>query len=271
MVDIAAMLPRLEDKVTVVTGAGQGLGQVTAELFSKLGAIVVILDLNSERARSVAENITARGAEALVVIGDVSDDQFVASTARAVQARYGRCDVLVNNAAINSYGPLEDFPVEEWDRVTAVNLRGPFLCLQEFGRMMLAQGTGSVVNIASIAASAPSPLGGAYSASKAGLVMLTRLAAVEWGLYGIRVNAVRAGLMNTPMADRFNDDPAARRMRDSMVPIGGVCDPIDVASVIAFLASDASSYVTGESIEVDGGLMQTFISHIPRPGVAHTN
>jgi NAD(P)-dependent dehydrogenase (short-subunit alcohol dehydrogenase family) len=258
---------RLDDRVIVVTGAGQGLGEAVCEVVGALGGRVVALDLDGERAAAVAERLGERGVDAFPVTADVSDEASVRAAAAATLERFGTCDGLVNNAGIIGFTPLEDLSVEDWDRVMAVNVRGSFLCAKHFGRLMLDRGRGAIVNIASVAGTAPEPTGGAYGPSKAAAIMLARQIATEWGSRGIRANAVSPGIMRTPMAEGFNSDPEAYRRRLEMVAIHRIGDPHEVARVVAFLLSDAASYLTAQNIEVDGGLMQMMIKALPRPGV----
>lgn len=262
---------RLDGHVVVVTGAGQGLGETTCEVLGELGARVVALDVDADRARVVADRLVdrlvERGAEALAVACDVADEAAVQAAAATTRDTFGRCDGLVNNAGVISWSPLEDLAVEEWDRVMAVNTRGPFLCTKHFGRMMLAQERGAIVNIASVAGTVPEPSAGAYAASKAALIMLGRQVATEWGGRGIRANTVSPGIMRTPMAERFNSDPDAYARRLEMVAVHRLGHPREVAQVVAFLLGDASSYLTAQNLEVDGGLMQMLIKVLPRPGV----
>lgn len=260
-------------EVVVVTGAGRGLGRATALTFGTAGAAVAVLDRDEPAAAEVARELRDKGGAALAVGCDVSDPDSVTSAARLVSAELGDPHVLVNNAGVVSFAPLEDVDVAEWDRLIGINLRGQFLCMQAFGRPMLARGSGAIVNVSSISAAAPSLLSGAYSPSKAGVTMLARLAAGEWGARGVRVNAVQPGMMSSSMSAVF--DEAAMRGREqaarTAVPLGRVGDVAEVAAVIAFLASDAAAYVSGESIEVDGGLLQSFFRSVPRPGVGGRN
>lgn len=247
--------------VAVVTGAGRGLGASTAELFAELGATVVVVDVDGGAARATADRIGG-----LALAADVSAPQDVRAAADAVREAFGRCDVLVNNAGTVMFERLEDVSPEAWDRMVAVNLRGPFLCTQAFGELMREQGSGSIVNVASVAATSPQAFSGPYSATKAGVEILARQTAVEWGRHGIRANSVSPGIMLTPMAEGFLADPAVRAERERFLAQRRIGRPEEVASVIAFLASAAASYLTGQNLVVDGGLLQMVVRLLPRPG-----
>lgn len=256
----------LERKVIAITGAGRGLGGSIARICVGYGAAVALLDRDESAAKELADELTGTGAAAIAVACDVAVESEVADAVAAVQSQLGTCDGLVNNAGILQFTPLEDLPVAEWDDVMAVNLRGMFLCTKHFGKVMLDKGTGSIVNIASVAGTIPEYLGGAYSASKAGGIMLARQTAVEWGTRGVRANAVSPGIMQTPMAQQFLNDAESYARRVEMVAQGRIGAADEVAEVIAFLLSDRSSYVTAQNIEVDGGMMQMLVKLLPHPG-----
>ncbi len=234
----------------VVTGGARGIGKVIADRLRLDGLTVVALDVIPDSDD--------------VILCDVSDPQAIAAAAEEI----GPVDVLVNNAAIWRFAALESADVEDFDQVLAVNVRGPFLCSQAFGRGMLERRRGSIVNIVSIAAALANPSVGAYSPSKAALLALTRQTAVEWGPRGVRCNAVGPGLVPTEGAGVY-DDPDVRARRSAAVPLQRLAEPREVAEVVAFLASERASYVTGQVIYVDGGFSHTLMSTLPRPaGIA---
>jgi glucose 1-dehydrogenase len=265
--DVSGAYDDLRDKVVVVTGAGQGIGAVSAARLCELGARVVLLDVDGDKLAATTAGLNERGLAATGIECDVSDEAAVAAAVATVRSDHGRCDVLVNNAGIIEWSPLEKLDRAGWDRTLAVNLTGCFLCARGFGALMLERGAGSIVNIASVAGSAPEALAGAYSASKAGVIMLARQLAVEWGPRGLRANAISPGIFAAPMAAGFNADPDSLRRREAIVPSRRIGEPAELAAVVAFLASDASSFVNGQNLEVDGGMMQALIRLLPHPGV----
>jgi NAD(P)-dependent dehydrogenase (short-subunit alcohol dehydrogenase family) len=263
----AAVDGSLRGRVAVVTGGAAGIGRATCWAFAAAGARIVVLDRDAVGCHEAAEELRRRGAEALAVVADVANKDDVEAASRETTAAFGGCDVLVNNAAIVTWFGLEELDVTEWERVLSINLTGAFLCMQLFGRQMLIRGRGSIVNVASVAASSPEVGAGAYAPAKAGLAMLTRQAAVEWGPRGVRVNAVSPGV-DTGQASQFLQDAASVRRRKRMIPLGRFGNPDEVARIITFFASDASSYVNGQNVEVDGGLMQMMLRVLPHPGIA---
>jgi NAD(P)-dependent dehydrogenase (short-subunit alcohol dehydrogenase family) len=197
---------------------------------------------------------------------DTSDPASVAAAAAEVQRAFGGCDVLVNNAGLLRSGPLESLSLEDWNHLLSVNLTGYFLCAQSFGKQMLAARRGSIVHVASVAAHHPQPRSGAYSASKAGVAILSQQLAVEWGPSGIRSNVVSPGLIRTPLSEAFYQSPGVSERRAQMVPSRRIGAPEDIADVVLYLASDRAAYVNGADVAVDGGFAAVLMDTVPRPG-----
>lgn len=261
----------LVERVCVVTGGGSGIGAETARQLASAGAYVAILDCDERSAADVAADIERQGGRSIGIAADVTNTQSIAAAAVFVERELGACQVLVNNAAILSTDPVMTLELEKWNRLIAVNLTGALVCAQTFGRQMAkARRGGSIVNIASIAGEYPMYLGGSYSVSKAGLMMLSRVLSLELAEHGIRSNVVAPALVRTPFSEFAYQDPELVRKREQMVPVGRISTPLDVANTIVFLASERSSYINGQEIHVDGGLSQTLMSLIPRPASAPT-
>ena len=255
----------LDGAVAVITGAAGGLGVAVAESLAAAKASLVLLDVSVDALAPLAAAIESTGApRPLTLACDVTDADRVEEVAREVEKRVGPCAVLVNNAAVYQRAALEEHSIALWDMTLAVNLRGYFLCTRAFGRSMLANGSGSIVNVASIAAQGPTPGAVSYCVSKAAIVALTRQTALEWGPRGVRTNAVSPGFMSTPMSSAFGDEELVR-LREKRVPVGRIGTTEEVARVIAFLAGDGASYVNGVNITIDGGLTQTLSQTFPRP------
>ena len=241
-------------KIAIVTGAAQGIGKRTAELLAERGYSLALSDLRSpsDTVRAVA----AHGAEVIEFLGDIADEGVVSGFAAAVRHRWGRADVLVNNAGISMIAPAEGLSAADYRRVLEVNLVAPFLLAKAFGAIMLSQGSGSIINVSSVAGLVGVSDRAAYNASKHGLIGLTRTLAAEWGGRGLRVNAVCPGWVKTEMdlADQaggsYTDADITNR-----VPMGRFAAPAEIAACVLFLASDESSYVTGSDLVVDGGLV----------------
>jgi NAD(P)-dependent dehydrogenase (short-subunit alcohol dehydrogenase family) len=243
----------LAGKVAVVTGAGGGLGGAIVTALYEAGATPVLLDVDSEKLDEAASHFeTLSKGRPITIACDVTDVGAIESAASQVQAQFGQCDILVNNAAILRRAELEEHPVDLWDRILAVNLRGYFLCTQAFGWPMCKGPGGSIVNIASLAADSPSFSNGAYCASKAGVLALTRSTALEWGPYRVRANAVSPAYMRTPMVEDMSPEVVASRSH--IVPLGRIGDTSEIARVVTFLAGPDASYLTGINVPVDGAL-----------------
>ena len=242
----------MQKRVAVVTGAAQGIGRRTAETLARRGFALALVDLRAPVETTAALD---RGTDVLGFAADITGEEAVAEFAQAVDSRWGRVDVLVNNAGISFIAPAETVALSDFRRVLEVNLVAPFLLARSFGRHMLAAGKGSIINIASVAGLVGVADRAAYNASKHGLIGLTRTLAAEWGGRGVRVNAVCPGWVKTEMdvADQagggYTDADITGR-----VPMGRFATADDIARAVAFLADDeASGFINGQALAVDGG------------------
>ena len=254
---MAGKTGRVACKVALVTGAASGLGAATAKVLAAAGASVMLTD-RDPAVETVALAITADGGVAAFMQHDVSDEAAWAAVVTATTARFGRLDVLVNNAGVSGgLLPLLDHSLEDWRRVTSINLDGVFLGLRHCGPIMAAQGSGSVINLSSILGKVGMANAAAYCASKGGVLLLTKAAALEWAPLGIRVNSVHPGFIETPMvANALHEAENGNEMRDQLIaahPLGRFGVPDEIANAVLFLASDESSFMTGAELVVDGG------------------
>ena len=238
----------LAGKVAVVTGGASGIGSAIVDAFAAKGATVVVLD----RAMQAAQRKVSQGSAAAAIDCDVTLEQSVADAITAVSAQFDRIDILVNSAGIAVTDAAEDLTIDSWDRTMAVNLRGAFLVSQQAGRIMLAQGNGTVISLASQAATIALPGHLAYCASKSGLVGLTKVLALEWAGRGVTANTISPTVVMTPLARELWDNPDGEALK-AQIPTQRFAEPEEIAAVAVFLASDAAKMINGVDLLVDGG------------------
>jgi NAD(P)-dependent dehydrogenase (short-subunit alcohol dehydrogenase family) len=243
-------LTPLDGRIAVVSGGARGIGFETVKALKENGATVVIVDINAEAGAKAAKELNVDFFEV-----DLTHSGQVTKLATDIRAKYGRIDIAFNNAGIAVNVPSEECTDEDWHKVISINLNAVFYCCRQFGRIMLEQGKGSIINTASmsgIISNTPQPQA-AYNASKAAVIMLTKSLAGEWAKRGVRVNSISPGYIGTEMTKIGMSNPEWHREWLHLTPMGRVGEPREVASVVVFLASDASSYLTGSNLVVDGG------------------
>ena len=259
---------RFAGQVAVVTAGGSGIGAATARRLAGEGAAVVIADLSGTRAETVASGITTNGGRAAAIKMDASDSEAVQRTIRLALDTFGRLDVMMNNAGLAEPAPLEEISLESWNRVIAVTLTSAFLGMKHCLPIMRAQGKGVIVNTASISGMAADYGLSSYNAAKAGVINLTRSAALENARHHIRINCVCPGAVDTRGIQILGRDRAdeLRRQHAAVHPIGRVGEANEIASTVLFLASEEASFITGAALVVDGGLTaHTGLPHFQRP------
>ena len=248
----------LSGKIAIVTGGNQGIGFGITRGLVGAGATVVIANRRAAEGQKAAETLQKEGFTAIAIPTDVSQKASIAAMVEKVMNQFQKIDILVNNAAVMIRKPLEEFEENEWDTIINTNLRGLFLCSQLVGREMIKKKKGRIINISSILSQIVQPGRGVYATGKAGVSQLTRALALEWSKYNINVNAIGPGLTMTPINQKyFEDNPDELKKIVDNIPLAREAYPEDYAGAAVFLASDASSYITGQTLLVDGGM--TFV------------
>jgi 3-oxoacyl-[acyl-carrier protein] reductase len=242
----------LKDKVAVVTGASQGIGRDTARALTEAGAKVVVAARNEEKLTALVSDIAAAGGEAFAVKMDVADAEQVKAGFKLVIEKFGRIDILVNNAAVTRDGLAMRMKKEDWETALQTNLTGAHFCVQQVLPVMMKARAGRIINISSVVAQSGNAGQANYVAAKAGLIGLTKAIAIEIASRGITVNAVAPGFIETPMTDVLPDK--VKEELKTRIPLGRMGSPRDVAAAIVFLASDEAGYITGHVLNVNGGM-----------------
>ena len=247
---------RLDGKVAVVIGGGGGIGRYLAEGLSRYGAKVAIASRNIEKLKKVAEEIGSKtGGDVEAFQVDVTDEKSVAQLREQVLSRYGTVDILVNSQGFNVKRPAIEFPVQDWDALFDVNVKGTLLACREFGKVMVEKRKGKIINMSSVRGIRATKWGGnvGYCATKGAVDMITRALAAEWAPYNVNVNAIAPALVDTGFSPTLRDPERLKKYIDS-IPLGRIAKPEDIVGVCIFLASPASDFITGQIIYVDGGL-----------------
>jgi len=246
----------LTDRVAIVTGGSRGIGEAIALALSEFGAKVVLSSRKIEGLNAVKEKIEAQGGTAHCIPAHMGDLESLQAVVNGTLEAFGTIDILVNDAATNPiFGPVTEAEEAAWDKIMDVNLKGIFYLTKAVGKIMIEKKKGAIVNISTEAAVRPAPFLGIYSISKAGVDMATKVFAQEWGSLGIRVNGIAPGLVQTKFSQALWANEEIRRQALSRVPLGRIAQPTEIAGLAVFLASDAASFITGQTVLVDGGSM----------------
>ena len=257
----------LEGKIAAVTGAVGGMGRTIVQEFAKQGANIVLLDIREDALVEYAEEIAKTyGVETLAVkTNSISEEEVDHAVAKTLE-KFGQVDILVNTAAMLRACPLEDLPLEEWRQTVDVNLTGYFLVSQRFGRQFIKQGKGTMVHISTIASVFPETYSAAYSSTKAGVNMMSRQMAAEWGQFGVRSNCIQPCFVKTPLSESFYADPVVEEGRKALTANKRIGNTMDIANAVMYLSSDRSDYTNGHELRVEGGFGIMMGDQTPKPG-----
>ncbi len=257
----------LEGKTAAVTGAVGGMGRTIVQEFAKQGANVVLLDIREDALVEYAEEIAKEyGVGTLAVRTNSTSEEDVDNAVAQAVEKFGTVDILVNTAAMLRACPLEDLPLDEWRQTVDINLTGYFLVSQRFGRQFIKQGKGNMVHISTIASIFPETYSAAYSSTKAGVNMMSRQMAAEWGQFGVRSNCVQPCFVKTPLSESFYADPEVEAGRKALTANKRIGNTMDIANAVLYLASDRSDYTNGHELRVEGGFGIMMGDQTPKPG-----
>jgi len=244
----------LSGKVGIVTGSGRGIGRTLALALADAGAAVVVADVLTHQGEEVAQEVKNKGRDSISIKVDLSQKLEIEKMVSETMRHFGKIDILINNAAVNVFSPAEEFLLEDWNKVLSVNLTGVFLCAQAVGKVMIEQRKGKIINMASVGGMTGTYRKAvAYDSSKAGVINLTRSLAVEWGKYNIHVNAIAPGMIETDLTRKRLEDKEFCEYFVKRVPLGKIGQPEDLVGPVLFLSSEASNWMTGQTIVLDGG------------------
>ena len=246
----------LDGKIAFVSGASRGIGAAIAQLLAQQGAHVILSSRRAEGCQAVAEAITAAGGQATVMACHIGEMEQISAVFAQIREQFGRLDILVNNAAANPhFGNILDTDLGSFQKTVDVNIRGYFFMSVEAGKLMRDNGGGSIINVASVNGVSPGQMQGIYSVTKAAVISMTKAFAKDCAPFGIRCNALLPGLTDTKFASALTSNPAILKHALQIIPLNRVADPSEMAGAVLYLASDASSYTTGTTLTVDGGML----------------